>query len=123
MPEVLDSILQSVKKLNSVDASITAFDNDFIMYINGALADLNQVGIGPSQGFAIEDENDDWEDFLGDDPRFNAVKTYVGLYVRLRFDPPGTSFSQSMMKEQLDEHLNRLLYLQQDVNDEVEVDV
>jgi len=115
MSDVTDSILLSVKKLNNVSENDTSFDNDFVLHINGALAELNQLGIGPLEGFAIEDESDDWEDFLGDDPRFNGVKTFVALYVRLRFDPPKTSFAITMMQDQLNEHKHRLIYLTDDI--------
>lgn len=118
MTSVLESILTSVKKLNNVSEEDTSFDNDFILYINGALAELNQLGIGPSEGFEIEDANDIWEDFLGLDPRFNGVKTFVALYVRMRFDPPKTSFHIEMAKDQLNEHKYRLIALSTDIEAE-----
>lgn len=120
MAEVLESILLSIKKLNNVAADYTAFDNDFILYINSALSDLNQVGIGPLEGFAIETEDDVWEDFLEDKIRLNAVKTFIGLKVRLYFDPPASSFAIAMMEKQLDEHLWRLKAVQEDIATEEE---
>lgn len=115
MSEVTDSILQSIKKLNNVAADYTAFDDDFIMYINSALADLNQLGIGPADGFAIEDESDQWDDFFGDDDAtYNRVKTYVGLKVNLLFDPPATSFAIEMKERQIDEHAWRIVVAQED---------
>lgn len=116
--DVLDSILTSIKKLNNVAADYTAFDNDFVLYINSALADLNQVGIGPVEGFAVVDGGEIWDDFIGDDPRLNAVKTFVALKVRLFFDPPASSFAIDMMQKQLDEHINRLMWAQEDIDDE-----
>jgi hypothetical protein len=50
MTELMDSILQSVKKLNNVAPTYTGFDVDFIMFINAAFSDLHQLGIGPSDG-------------------------------------------------------------------------
>lgn len=121
MAEVLESILLSIKKLNNVAEDYTAFDNDFMLYINSALADLNQVGIGPAEGYAIESEDDSWEDFLGSDShRLNAVKTFVGLRVRLLFDPPASSFAIAMMEKQVEEHLWRLKAAQQDIEAEEE---
>lgn len=117
-PSVLDSILFSVKKQNNVAADYTAFDNDFIMYINAALADLNQLGIGPAEGFTVRDANDFWDDFVPEEPRLNAIKTFVGLKVRLLFDPPQNSFGISMMQEQIKEHANRLMWAQEDINAE-----
>jgi hypothetical protein len=114
MSDITDSILLSVKKLNSVAPDYTAFDDDFILYINAALSDLNQLGIGPAEGFEIEDANDTWEDFIGDDPIYNRVKTYVGLHVRLRFDPPQNSFGIGTMERQLEEQAWRLTVAQED---------
>jgi len=118
MSDVTESILLSIKKLNNVAADYTAFDDDFVMYINTALSDLNQVGIGPYEGYAIVNEDDLWEDFLGDDPRRNQARTFVGLKVRLMFDPPASSFAIEMMQGQLEEHLYRLKLAQGDIEAE-----
>lgn len=118
MSTVTDSILLSTKKLNNVAADYTAFDDDFILWINSALSDLNQIGIGPSQGFQIFDKNDLWDDFIEEEPRLNQVKTFVGLRVRLFFDPPGSSFAISMMEKQLEEQLYRLKLAQDDIDAE-----
>lgn len=118
MSMVTDSILLSIKKLNNVSADYTAFDDDFVLYINSALSDLHQVGIGSQQGFQIFDKNDLWDDFVEEDPRLNQIKTFVGLKVRLMFDPPASSFAIAMMEKQLDEQLNRLKYAQEDIDAE-----
>lgn len=120
MPEVLESILLSIKKLCNVAADYTAFDEDFIMYINSALSDLNQLGIGPQEGFAIETEDDLWEDFFDGDPRLNQLKTFIGLKVRLMFDPPQSSFAIGMMEKQIEEHAWRLRASQEDIEEEQE---
>lgn len=98
-----DSILTTTKKILGIDEDYTAFDPDIMMHINSVFVTLNQLGIGPEMGFAIEDALPTWADFLGDDLRYNAVKTYVYLRVRLLFDPPATSFLISSMKEQVQE--------------------
>ena len=118
MSNVTDSILLSIKKLNNVEPEYTAFDDDFIMYINSALATLTQLGIGPAEGFVVRDKTDYWEDFIGSDSRFEAVKTYVGRSVRLMFDPPNTSFAINMIQEQIKESLWRLGVLQDQVDEE-----
>jgi hypothetical protein len=119
MSEVSESILLSTKKKNNVPADYTAFDDDFISYINAALSELNQHGIGPAEGLAIEDESTLWTDFY-EDPRLNAVQTFVGLRVRLLFDPPATSFAINMMEEQLKEMGWRLVTAQEDIEKEQE---
>lgn len=96
-----DSILTSVKKICGVSDDYTVFDQDFIMNINSALGTLNQLGIGPPLGFAIDDATATWTDFLGDDVRMNPMKTYVCLRVRLLFDPPTTSYLIEALNKQI----------------------
>ncbi len=98
-----DSILNSTKKSLGIEEDYTAFDVDILMYINGVFSTLNQLGFGPTEGFAIEEADDTWESFLGGDLRLNAVKTYMYLRVRLLFDPPSTSFHITALKEQIQE--------------------
>jgi hypothetical protein len=97
------SILNSVKKVLGFEPEYTAYDEDIIMHTNSVLATLNQLGIGPENGFQIEDETATWDAFLGTDPRLNSAKTYLFLRVRMIFDPPSTSFTQESMKEQIRE--------------------
>lgn len=88
----MESILTSVKKLLGIDKDYTHFDNDLIMHVNSVFMVLTQLGVGPSEGFAISDANAMWSDFIGeDDKNFQAIKTYVYMKVRLMFDPPLSS--------------------------------
>lgn len=88
----MDKILPSIKKLLGIDAEYTVFDADIIMHINSVFTILTQLGVGPPNGFFIADESSLWSDFLpNDDPKFNSVKSYVYLKVRLLFDPPASS--------------------------------
>lgn len=98
-----ESILDSTKKTLGLAESYTAFDVDVLMHINTAFSTLHQLGIGPVEGFAIEDSSVVWDDFLMGDPRYNGVKTYMFLKVRLLFDPPATSFAINAMKEQIEQ--------------------
>ncbi|QEQ93870.1 hypothetical protein SEA_KARDASHIAN_5 [Streptomyces phage Kardashian] len=95
-------ILVSVKKVLGLPESDTSFDVDITMHINSAMARLNQLGIGPDEGFVVESDTDTWDSFLGTDPRLSQVRTYVYMSVRLVFDPPGTSYAIDSMKEQID---------------------
>ena len=97
------SILNSVKKVLGLDESYTAFDEDILLYTNSALSTLTQLGVGPAEGFMIEDASAIWDTFLGGDPRYNSVKNFVRLSVKLNFDPPPTSFAIAMMEKQLKE--------------------
>lgn len=98
-----DSILTTVKKLVGIDESYDAFDLDIITHINSALSTLDQLGIGPEEGFMIEDDSATWGDFLGDDIRLNSVKSLIGLKVRVVFDPPATSFTLDAFNKQIEE--------------------
>lgn len=86
------SILDSTKKILGLEADNTAFDVDILMHINSVFSVLNQIGIGPDEGFAVEDSSAMWEDFLGTDPRLNDAKIYTYLRVRVLFDPPTGSY-------------------------------
>lgn len=104
------SILEDTKKILGLSPDYTAFDVDLITHINTVFSILNDLGIGPEEGFAIEDDAAVWSDFLGDNPLLNPVKTYMYLKVRMMFDPPATSYMIEAMKSQIQElewRLNR----------------
>lgn len=84
----MDSILDSVKKSLGIPAEVTDFDPDVILFTNSAFSTLNQLGLGPVEGFEIEDAAAVWDTFTLGDPRINSVKEYVYISVRLVFDPP-----------------------------------
>ena len=82
----MDSILTSIKKLLGIAEEYEHFDPDIIMHINSVFMTLTQLGVGPSEGFYIEDDEAIWSDFITDPSKLQAVKTYVYLKVRLVFD-------------------------------------
>lgn len=82
----MTSILTSIKKLLGITEEYEHFDADIIMHINSVLMVLNQLGVGPREGFRIEDKTSNWTDFLGDSLLLESVKTYIYLRVRLLFD-------------------------------------
>lgn len=95
----MDSILTSIKKLLGITKEETSFDQDLIMHINSVFSILTQFGVGPSEGFFIEDDRAIWGDFLEDSTNLELVKTYVYMKVRLMFDPPtGSAVMESMNK-------------------------
>ncbi len=83
-----ESILLSTKKVLGLAEDYTAFDPDILMHINSVFAKLAQLGAGPKTGFFVESADEEWGDFLGDDLRWNCVKSYVTTSVRMLFDPP-----------------------------------
>lgn len=99
-----DSILKSTKKILGLDPEYMVFDLDIITHINSAFSTLNQLGLGPADGFMIEDDEAVWSDFnLVDDKKINSVRTYVFLKVRLVFDPPTTSYLIGVFEKQITE--------------------
>lgn len=102
------SILNSTKKILGMDFAYTPFDTDIITHINAAFSVLNQLGIGPTDGFMIEDDDADWEDYDVPMSWMSLIKTYIYLKVRMVFDPPGTSYLIEAMQKQIDEYENRL---------------
>ena len=106
------SILKSVKKTLGLDENYDAFDHDVITHVNSAFFTLHQLGIGPTEGFMIEGDEEIWDEFTGTGVKMttlNAVKTYIYLYVRLLFDPPGTPHHIKAAEDQKTELTHRLL--------------
>lgn len=97
------SILTSTKKILGILEDYTAFDLDIITHINSAFSTLTQLGVGPSTGFQIEDDSAEWEEFIGEDLQYSAVKSYVFLKVKQIFDPPTTSYLIDASERQLKE--------------------
>jgi hypothetical protein len=98
------SILTSTKKTLNIGADDASFDQDILTHINAAFSHLHQLGIGPQNGFIVEDDTKEWGDFLNEEtplPIVSAVKTNVYLQVRLIFDPPQLPHLLSAMERQL----------------------
>lgn len=98
-----NSILTSVKKMCGVAEEDESFDLDILTHINTTFSTIRlQIGLGPDNGFLIEDKTVTWDAYLGaDHKRFNDVKSYMYMRVRYLFDPPGTSFLLTAFKEEM----------------------
>ena len=99
----VDSILDNTKKMLGIDSEYTAFDTDIVIHINSAFTYLQQLGVGPVQGFLIVDNETGWSEFIGDVSIINSVKTYMYLKVRQVFDPPATSYLIESTRKQAEE--------------------
>lgn len=99
------SILTSTKKILGIAEDYTVFDLDILTHINTAFSTLTQLGVGPPDGFMIEDATAVWTDFdpVDDHLNFNSVKSYVFLKVKMLFDPPTTSYLISASEKQIEE--------------------
>ena len=104
----MDSILTSIKKLLGIAEEYEHFDADIIMHINSVFLNLTQIGVGPVEGFSIVDKSEIWSDFIQDATKFEAVKTYVYLNVKLLFDPPSSSAVIESINRQIDRYEWRL---------------
>jgi hypothetical protein len=99
----MESILTSIKKLLGIEEDYIQFDTDVIIGINSALMNLNQLGIGPTEGFVVVDKTQNWTDLIGTRTDSEAVKLYVYFKTRLAFDPPQNSFLVEAINKQITE--------------------
>ena len=98
-----DGILRTVRKYLGMDDEYTYFDDDLIVHINSVFSILNQLGVGPTEGFEIQDDLAQWDEFVSDEDYLEDVKTYVCLKVRLLFDPPTSSAAMEAISRSIDE--------------------
>lgn len=103
-----ESILISIKAQLGIQEEYTAFDQQLIMHINSVFMVLKQLGVGPAAGFTISDKTATWNDFLSSDKNLEATKSYVGMRVRMLFDPPTTSIVAESMNRMINEFEWRL---------------
>ena len=97
------SILTSIKKLLGIAEEDASFDQDIIMHINTVFAILAQLGVGPVNGFSIEDDGAIWSDYLGNVTNLELVKSYIYMKVRSMFDPPTSSILADAMNKNISE--------------------
>lgn len=97
------SILQDVKKWIGITREYEVFDSDILMSINSTFFTLHQLGVGPSDGFAIDNGTENWSDFSENKMIISAVKQYVMLKVRNTFDPPTSSYVLNANQTKIDE--------------------
>ena len=93
-----ESILTSIKKLLGITEEYTQFDTDIIIHINSVFTILQQIGVGPVEGFSISDKTSKWSDFLDDEKLLVSVISYMYFRVRLMFDPPNSSIVSDAIK-------------------------
>ena len=98
MDDSTNSILASIRKMGGYDEY---FNPDLIIHINTTFAKLNQIGVGPKDGFYIEDDTATWSDYTDNLVLQHMVKTYMDLQVKLLFDTStASSYQIDLMKEQ-----------------------
>lgn len=107
----MSAILSDVKKMIGPSEIYDQFDKDIVIHINSVFNTLQQLGVGPKEGFSItEDGEEEWEDYIPDIEKsnlFQMVRSYMYLKVRMQFDPPTGSVA-STFEEQIKEYEWRL---------------
>ena len=99
----MESILTSIKKLLGIAEEYEHFDSDIMIHINSVFSILNQLGVGPEEGFAIKDKTAAWSDFIQDEQNIESVRSYVYLKVKLLFDPPLSSAVMESINRSINE--------------------
>ncbi len=104
--ESIPTILEDVKKMIGPSEIYDHFNTDLIIHINSVFNILQQMGVGPEEGFSITaDGKETWDDYIeGIENKniFQMVKSYMYLKVRMQFDPPTGSvltYFQDQIKE------------------------
>ncbi len=97
----MESILATIKDRVGIAEGDNNFDTDIISLINSAFADLCDIGVGPSDGFTIEDAVSEWVEFVDDVRVLSSVKDFVYLTVKLTFDPPTQTSLLTSMENRL----------------------
>ena len=115
MPNTIpdDSILANISKLLGIQVDETYFDADILIHINTAFNRLCQLGVGPDTPYKITGTQETWSDFMPNISDYEAVETYIYLYVRLIFDPPTSGFVTSAIQAEMKE-LEWRMYVQAD---------
>ena len=115
----MENILESIKKVLGIPVEETHFDQDIILHANSVFSVLTQLGVGPEEGFAIDDQTN-WDDYIENDPpKLRLVKTYIIQKVKLYFDPPLNSSGLQAIERQTQElewRLNTIVDPGEDTN-------
>lgn len=99
----MESILNSVKTAIGVGEQHEYFDSTLIPLINSQFAILNDEGVGPEEVFSIDNAESKWSDFTQDSKIQRLVREWVGLKVKLAFDPPTSGTITDTIKETIAE--------------------
>ena len=95
-----DSILLSVKKHLGIADEDTGFDEDILQDINTTFGVLTQLGVGPKEGYSIEDATAKWSDYFAGSNLLHMVKSYMNIKVKILFDTNSPSAVISALKEE-----------------------
>lgn len=104
-----DVILSTVKKMLGLQSDYTPFDLEIQIFINAAIQTLYYAGFpGTGPMFQLSTGEETWTEYLGADRLMGTAKSYIYMSVRMKFDPPTTSFAIGAIQDQMQEDLWRL---------------
>lgn len=95
-------ILDDVKKLCNIYPESKEFDEILLMYIRAARTTLEQLGVISDSGISIG-PNTTWEELTNGEILFDDLQTYMGMKVRMMFDPPASSAVSEAVKATISE--------------------
>lgn len=101
------SILTTTKEMLGIQPEATYFDSQLIVCINSAFSVLNQLGVGPKDGFYIEDDTKTWDDYTTD-VNMRMLQMYIAVKTRLLWDPPTSSTLLEALKQEVAEYEFRM---------------
>jgi len=112
LEDTLNIILRTVKGGLGIPVEVITFDPIIIVNINATFMILHSLGVGPDTVFTVSTGTETWSDFFegADDPTFALIKSYVGLKVKLLFDPPTSGVVTASLERVITEFESRLLY-------------
>lgn len=96
---LLNSVLNTTKKLLGLDADDDSFDSDICIGINSAILTLSQLGLEGNEGFIVTDDTQEWADYLNDNKLLPMVQQYIHLKTKMSFDPPQNSIVCENLKQ------------------------
>ena len=96
---LLNSVLNTTKKLLGLDADDDSFDSDICIGINSAILTLSQLGLEGNEGFIVTDDTQEWSDYLNDNKLLPMVQQYINLKTKMSFDPPQNSIVCENLKQ------------------------
>lgn len=105
------SILTTIKLKLGIMEEDESFDPQVISNINTQFLTLHQLGVGPKQGFRIDDDISVWSDFVQDVLLLGYVEEYIYLNVKLLFDPPASGSASEAINRKITEYEERILYM------------
>ena len=96
---LLNSVLNTTKKLLGLDDDDDSFDSDICIGINSAILTLSQLGLEGNEGFIVTDDTQEWSDYLNDNKLLPMVQQYIHLKTKMSFDPPQNSIVCENLKQ------------------------